>query len=111
MTACPEPWRGAWASLRQLTAFPRNRRENYDTSRDRLAAGDVLSMASVKRTGVPCAILFADVCGSAELYEVLGNAQTQAAIARLLNILCQAATRHAGDIIKTIGAEVMSVFP
>jgi adenylate cyclase len=68
-------------------------------------------MASIKRTGLPCAIFFADVCGSAELYDVLGNAQTQAAIARLLAILCQAATRHAGDIVKTIGAEVMAVFP
>jgi adenylate cyclase len=68
-------------------------------------------MASVARTGLPCAISFADVCGSAELYDVLGNTRTQAAIARLLTILCQVATRHAGDIVKTIGSEVMSVFP
>ena len=62
-----------------------------------------------QRTGLPCTILFVDVCGSTQLYETLGNARAQAIIAKTLDILSQAATRHLGTIIKTIGDEVMWV--
>ena len=63
-----------------------------------------------QRTGLPCTILFVDVCGSTQLYETLGNARAQAIIAKTLDILSQAATRHVGTIIKTIGDEVMCSF-
>jgi len=63
-----------------------------------------------QRTGLPCTILFVDVCGSTQLYETLGNARAQAIIAKTLGILSQSATRHAGTIIKTIGDEVMCTF-
>ena len=63
-----------------------------------------------QRTGLPCTILFVDVCGSTQLYETLGNARAQAIIARTLGILSQAATRHVGTVIKTIGDEVMCSF-
>ena len=63
-----------------------------------------------QRTGLPCTILFVDVCGSTQLYETLGNARAQAIIARTLATLSQAATRHVGTIIKTIGDEVMCSF-
>ena len=63
-----------------------------------------------QRTGLPCTILFVDVCGSTQLYETLGNARAQAIIAKVLAILSQAATRHLGTIIKTIGDEVMCTF-
>jgi class 3 adenylate cyclase len=63
-----------------------------------------------QRTGLPCTILFVDVCGSTQLYETLGNARAQAIIAKSLAILSQSATRHLGTIIKTIGDEVMCSF-
>jgi class 3 adenylate cyclase len=63
-----------------------------------------------QRTGLPCTILFVDVCGSTQLYDALGNARAQAVIAKTLGILSQAATRHVGTIIKTIGDEVMCSF-
>jgi adenylate cyclase len=63
-----------------------------------------------QRTGLPCTILFVDVCGSTQLYETLGNARAQAIIAKALLILSQAAGRHLGTIIKTIGDEVMCTF-
>ena len=63
-----------------------------------------------QRTGLPCTILFVDVCGSTQLYETLGNARAQAIIAKSLAVLSQSATRHLGTIIKTIGDEVMCSF-
>src|SRR4029077_12686306 len=70
-----------------------------------------LSMTSqVQRTGLPRTVLFVDVCGSTKLYETLGNARAQAVIGKTLDILSQAATRHLGTIVKTIGDEVMCTF-
>ncbi len=63
-----------------------------------------------QRTGLPCTILFVDVCGSTQLYETLGNARAQAIIAKSLALLSQSATRHLGTVIKTIGDEVMCTF-
>src|SRR5262249_40542080 len=63
-----------------------------------------------QRTGLPCTILFVDVCDSTQLYETLGNARAQAIIAKTLDVLSRAATRHVGTIIKTIGDEVMCSF-
>ena len=63
-----------------------------------------------QRTGLPCTILFVDVCGSTQLYETLGNARAQAIIAKTLAILSEAATRHLGTVIKTIGDSVMCTF-
>jgi class 3 adenylate cyclase len=63
-----------------------------------------------QRTGLPCTILFVDVCGSTQLYDALGNARAQAIIAKTLAILSQSATRHLGTVIKTIGDEVMCTF-
>ena len=63
-----------------------------------------------QRTGLPCTILFVDVCGSTQLYDALGNARAQAIIAKTLAILSQSATRHLGTVIKTIGDSVMCTF-
>jgi class 3 adenylate cyclase len=63
-----------------------------------------------QRTGLPCTILFVDVCGSTQLYDTLGNARAQAIIAKMLTVLSNSATRHVGTIIKTIGDEVMCSF-
>jgi adenylate cyclase len=63
-----------------------------------------------QRTGLPCTILFVDVCGSTKIYETLGNARAQAVIAKSLGLLSQSATRHQGTVVKNIGDELMCTF-
>ena len=65
----------------------------------------------IQRTGMPCVVMFIDVCGAAELFEALGNARAQLAIASLLQTLTDTVDRHAGRTIKTIGPQIMCVFP
>ena len=57
------------------------------------------------------AVLFADVCGSTQLYERLGDAQALAAMSRSLNMARDVALACGGRLVKTIGDEVMLAFP
>lgn len=57
------------------------------------------------------ALLFADVSGSTRLYEVLGDARAFAAINDCLDILRKLTVAHSGRVVKTIGDEIMAVFP
>lgn len=57
------------------------------------------------------AVLFADVSGSTRLYEVLGDRRAFAAINGCLDILRRLTEAHSGRVVKTIGDEIMSVFP
>ena len=57
------------------------------------------------------AILFADISGSAKLYESLGDAEALSTIERCLAIMRQACVDSGGRVVKTIGDEVMAVFP
>jgi adenylate cyclase len=57
------------------------------------------------------AVLFADVVGSTELYEALGDIQARDTIAHCLEAMKSATEQHGGRVIKTIGDEVMSTFP
>src|ERR671923_409815 len=57
------------------------------------------------------AILFADVSGSTKLYETAGNAVAHAAVESCVNVMREKTQAAAGRVIKTIGDEVMSVFP
>lgn len=56
------------------------------------------------------AILFADVVGSTELYESLGDETARETVGRCLDIMKTATEKFAGRVIKTIGDEVMAVF-
>ena len=56
-------------------------------------------------------ILFADIAGSTQLYEVLGDAPARALIADCLQILAEHTRANGGLVIKTIGDEVMCTFP
>ncbi len=58
-----------------------------------------------------CAILFADVSGSTSLYEKLGDQRALAAIESVLTELRKSILLQSGRVIKTIGDEVMAVFP
>ena len=56
-------------------------------------------------------IMFADVAGSTQLFEVLGDDKARAAIAETLELLTNVINGHNGTVIKTIGDEVMCTFP
>ena len=57
------------------------------------------------------AILFADVSGSTRLYETLGDKPAQKAIEGCLEALTQVVATYRGKVVKTIGDEIMVVFP
>ena len=57
------------------------------------------------------AVLFADISGSAKLYETLGDTEALATVERCLAIIQQACVDGGGRVIKMIGDEVMAVFP
>jgi class 3 adenylate cyclase len=59
---------------------------------------------------IECAILFADIAGSARLYEDLGDQEAQEMISRCLTQLGETGMRHGGAVIKTIGDEIMLRF-
>lgn len=60
---------------------------------------------------VEVAILFADVVGSTQLYEQLGEARARDMVGRCLEIMREATEQNSGTVIKTMGDEVMSTFP
>lgn len=55
--------------------------------------------------------MFADVAGSTQLFEVLGDDMARATIAETLELLTNVINSHNGTVIKTIGDEVMCTFP
>ena len=57
------------------------------------------------------AVLFADVCGSTQLYERLGDAQALATMSHCLDTARNVAVACGGRLVKTIGDEVMLAFP
>jgi class 3 adenylate cyclase len=65
-------------------------------------------MSPVRRNA---AILFADISGSTTLYDKLGNEQALQIVSRTLGILTREMALHQGSLIKTIGDEVMCMFP
>jgi len=56
------------------------------------------------------AIVFADVVGSTQLYESLGDEAARETVQRCVDCMKDATTEYAGDVIKTMGDEVMSTF-
>jgi adenylate cyclase len=56
------------------------------------------------------AVLFADLAGSSALYRQLGDATAKECIENLLNTLVALAERYGGQLIKSIGDEVMLCF-
>ena len=57
------------------------------------------------------AVLFADVCGSTELYEDVGDIQARLLITQSLKAMVSEVSDHQGTLIKTIGDEIMCTFP
>ncbi len=56
-------------------------------------------------------VLFADVSGSTKLYETAGDAVAIEAIERCIGRLRQASESFGGRVVKTIGDEIMALFP
>lgn len=57
------------------------------------------------------AILFADVSGSTQLYERLGDARAREIVARCVACMTEVTQQQGGVLVKTIGDEVMTTFP
>ncbi|MBI3584573.1 MAG: FHA domain-containing protein [Nitrospinae bacterium] len=57
------------------------------------------------------AILFADISGSTHLYESLGSEKAREVTSHYINIMEKIVKEFHGRVIKTIGDELMSIFP
>ena len=57
------------------------------------------------------AVLFADVVGSTRLYEVLGDLKARDMIVACVQVMRDATERNRGSVIKTIGDEILAIFP
>ncbi|HJP03730.1 MAG: adenylate/guanylate cyclase domain-containing protein [Chromatiales bacterium] len=56
------------------------------------------------------AIIFADVVGSTQLYESLGDDGARETVHKCVDCMKEATADHDGEVIKTMGDEVMSTF-
>lgn len=57
------------------------------------------------------AIVFADVVGSTQLYEAMGDERARETVQRCLDVMKEATEQYGGTVIKTMGDEVMATFP
>ena len=57
------------------------------------------------------AVLFADICGSTALYDRLGDEAARRLISRSLAILVEQLPDHQGKLVKSIGDEILCIFP
>ena len=64
----------------------------------------------MNQTSTDLAILFADVSGSTRLYETLGDVEARAIVERCLAVVAAVSAEHDGQVIKTIGDEMMTTF-
>ncbi|MBL8519153.1 MAG: adenylate/guanylate cyclase domain-containing protein [Betaproteobacteria bacterium] len=62
-------------------------------------------------TPTEAAVLFADVSGSTKLYDTVGDKVAFAAVQQCVDAFTECTVKHNGRVIKTIGDEVMAVFP
>ncbi|MEN9217725.1 MAG: adenylate/guanylate cyclase domain-containing protein, partial [Gloeomargarita sp. DG_2_bins_126] len=61
--------------------------------------------------GSEATILFADISGSTRLYETLGNEAALVLVSDCLQLLQSVAQKYQGQVVKTIGDEIMLRFP
>ncbi|MCC5888591.1 MAG: adenylate/guanylate cyclase domain-containing protein [Gammaproteobacteria bacterium] len=59
---------------------------------------------------VNISILFADVCGSTRLYEMLGDQRAQQVIGECIAFMLEVVEQYGGTLVKTIGDEIMVRF-
>ena len=75
------------------------------------ATGHTGVLPSVTSTETEVAVLFADVVGSTRLYEFLGDQHARELIQLCVEIMRDATVRNRGTVIKTIGDEILAIFP
>lgn len=71
----------------------------------------VLDDQSASRQRVAATVLFADICGSTQLFEKYGDWQARQIESHILDLLSTKTMQFDGTVIKTIGDEIMSRFP
>jgi class 3 adenylate cyclase len=59
----------------------------------------------------PVTILFADVVDSSKMYATYGDAEARRIVASCLSLMSEIVATHLGAVIKTIGDEIMCIFP
>jgi len=57
------------------------------------------------------AILFADVVGSTQLYEALGDNAARETVQKCIDAMTESTEHFGGTVVKTMGDEVMATFP
>ncbi len=62
-------------------------------------------------TETEVAVVFADVVGSTRLYELLGDNRARELILICIEVMRDATERNRGTVIKTIGDEILAIFP
>jgi len=65
---------------------------------------------SVARETINCVVMFADVAGSTSMYENMGDDLARERISKALNRLISISRRHNGNLVKTIGDEILVYF-
>ena len=69
------------------------------------------SSPATERAVLLPAVLFADLAGSTKLYETLGDTFAKIVVDECLDAMRAVTARHSGRVIKSIGDELMCVFP
>jgi class 3 adenylate cyclase len=64
----------------------------------------------VSRETINCVVMFADVAGSTAMYENMGDDLARERISKALNMLISISRRHNGQLVKTIGDEILVYF-
>lgn len=62
------------------------------------------------RDTINCVVMFADVAGSTAMYENMGDDLARERISKALNTLISITRRHSGNLVKTIGDEILVYF-
>lgn len=62
------------------------------------------------RKTINCVVMFADVAGSTTIYENMGDELARERISNALNTLIEVIRRHKGQLVKTIGDEILVYF-
>jgi class 3 adenylate cyclase len=78
-----------------------------------IKAGEPPARTSARRRtgGAVRAVVFADITGCNALYQSLGDLQAMSFITRCLVAMEEQVYQHRGEVIKTIGEEMLSLFP
>lgn len=64
----------------------------------------------MSRKSNQCVVMFADVASSTAMYESMGDLEAREQISRALNTLISICKRHQGNLVKTIGDEILVYF-